>query len=130
MCYIDDQIDSLILCALAPREKIHREVFNIASKSPITLNDFSQCIADNLGVSIPKIKIPVTPVWFAAFLCEHICKPFKINPPLFRRRVGFFTHNRAFDISKAEKHLGYRPQFTEKKGVPATIKYYQDQGVL
>ena len=34
-------------------------------------------------------------------LCEAVCAPFGIEPPLYRRRVDFFTKSRAFDISRA-----------------------------
>lgn len=130
LCYVDDQIDSFILSSVASRDKVHLESFNISSAEPITLNDLAKCIANNVAASIPIIHIPVAPVWIAALVCELICKPFGISPPLFRRRVGFFTHNRAFNIEKARTCLGYKPRFTEQTGIPATIDYYRAKGYL
>ena len=71
------------------------------------------------------MHVPVWPVWTAALACEILCKPFGMRPPLFRRRVGFFTHNRAFDLSKARKHLGYVSQWKLKEGVLETVKWYK-----
>jgi nucleoside-diphosphate-sugar epimerase len=105
--YIEDQVDSLILSAVAPREKVHLEAFNIASDTPITLNELARMIADYGEVRVPRWRIPVFPLWLAGLVCEVIWAPTKKRPPLFRRRVGFFTHNRAFDLSKAESRLGY-----------------------
>jgi len=128
--YIEDQTDSFLLCAVAPREEVHLEAFNIASDKPITLNTLAAMIAEYGEIKLPQIRIPVAPVWFAGLICEIICKPFRIKPPLFRRRVGFFTHNRAFDLSKARKHLGYNSQWSHKDGIAKTIEWYREEGLL
>lgn len=128
--YIEDQIDSFLLCAVAPRENVHLEVFNIASGQPITLNRLCELIAGIGGVKLPDLKVPVGPVWLAGFLCELMCKPFGIRPPLFRRRVGFFTHNRAFDYTKAKTKLGYVPAWDEEKGITETIRWYMKNRLL
>lgn len=128
--YIDDQVDSFLLGAVVPRDKVHLEVFNIASDVPITLNQLVAFIAEYGGVRFPRIHIPVAPIWFVAFICELVCKPFRVKPPLFRRRVGFFTHNRAFDLSKAKKYLGYNSYWNNRAGIEKTIDWYRKEGLL
>lgn len=128
--FIEDQVDSFLLQAVAPRGKVHLEAFNIASGKPITLNELVYAIARACGLNPPKLKIPVAPVWAAAYLCELVCKPLKVKPPLFRRRVGFFTHNRAFDISKAEALLGYKPRWHHEDGIASTIEWYKQENLL
>jgi len=128
--YIDDQVDSLILCAVAPREKVHLEAFNIASDRPVTLNELARLVADYGGVKIPKWHIPVFPLWLAGLACEVIWAPLKRRPPLSRRRVGFFTYNRAFDLSKAEAHLGYIRRWDNKAGIAKTIDWYREKGLV
>ena len=128
--YIEDQVDSFILQAVAPREKVHLEVFNIASGEPITLNTLVALIAKAGGVKTSRLKIPVGPVWVASYICEFLFKPFGVKPPLFRRRVGFFTHNRAFDISKAKTYLGYNPRWREEEGISKTIEWYRKENLL
>ncbi len=128
--YIDDQVDSLILNGVRPRKTVHLKAFNIASSHPITLNEFSQFIADAAEVKLSKLKVPVFPVWFAGLICEIICRPIGIKPPIFRRRVGFFTHNRAFDISKANKLLNYHPQIADAEGIKTTLNWYKEKGLL
>jgi nucleoside-diphosphate-sugar epimerase len=128
--YIEDQVDSFLVQAVIPRGKVHLEVFNIASGEAIALNTLVALIAEIGGVKLSRLKIPVGPVWLASYFCELICKPFGIKPPLFRRRIGFFTHNRAFDISKAKKNLGYDPQWSERDGIARTIEWYRQENLL
>jgi len=128
--YIDDQTDSLLLSGVKPRENVHLESFNIASGSHITLNELAHSIADAGGYKLSKIKIPVGPVWLAAMLCEAVCKPLGIKPPIFRRRVGFFTHNRSFDLGKARRLLGYESRVGAEQGVKNTLDWYKSRGIV
>lgn len=128
--YIDDQVDSLLLGAVKPRESVHLQAFNIASGSYITLNELAASIARAAGSRIPKLRIPVAPVWLAGLVCELICRPVGIKPPIFRRRVGFFTHNRAFDLSKAERSLGYVSRVDHDSGIRTTVEWYKRHGFI
>ncbi len=128
--YIDDQVNSFLLCAVKPRENVHLQSFNIASGSPITLNELAAKIAEAGNVALPGVKIPVAPVWFAGLLCEIVCRPFGLKPPVFRRRVGFFTHDRSFDLSKARKLLDYVPRVDEKEGIRITLDWYRKHGFV
>ena len=128
--YIDDQVDSLILCGTRPRSDVHMEAFNIASGQPITLNEMTRMIAAEGNIRLPRWHVPVWLIWSAAVACEILWKPFGARPPLFRRRVGFFTHNRAFDISKARNKIGYDPKWHEKDGLVEAIKWYKQEGYL
>lgn len=128
--YIDDQVDSLLLGAVRPRADVHLEAFNIASSEYISLNELAAVTAAAAGSRIPRWHIPVAPVWFAGLVCEIICRPFAIKPPLFRRRVGFFTHDRAFDLSKAEQGLGYISRVDHHQGIPLTLAWYREQGLV
>ena len=114
--YIEDQVDSLILCAIAPRAKVHLEAFNIASDQTdhperAGPTGRSRWQRDRCRSGMFRY-FPCG--WPAA--CEAIWAPFKTRPPLSRRRVGFFTHNRAFDLTKAREHLGYVSRWDNRDG--------------
>ena len=64
----------------------------------------------------------------AGAACEAICGPLGIEPPIYRRRVDFFTNSRAFDISRARAELGYAPQISIREGVRRTLEWYRAQG--
>jgi nucleoside-diphosphate-sugar epimerase len=50
----------------------------------------------------------------------------RIEPPLYRRRVDFFTKSRAFDISKARAELGYTPAVSLQEGIRRTLTGYRE----
>ena len=61
-------------------------------------------------------------------MCELVCAPFGISPPIYRRRVDFFRKSRAFDISRARRELGFDPKVGLRDGIGRTLEWYRDQG--
>ena len=74
------------------------------------------------------MHLPVWPFWIAGAVCELVCTPLGIEPPIFRRRVDFFTKSRAFDISRARQELGYEPGVTLHDGISRTLSWYREHG--
>ena len=68
------------------------------------------------------------PVWLAGALCELVCVPLRIEPPLFRRRVDFYRKSRAFDITRARGELGFDPAVDLEDGIHRTAAWYRAQG--
>jgi nucleoside-diphosphate-sugar epimerase len=95
-----------------------------------TLNDLVRIIADVAGVEPLPLHLPVWPFWLAGAACEVICKPFGIEPPIFRRRVDFFTKSRAFDSTRAETEIGYAPAIGLREGIGRTLAAYRETGWL
>lgn len=126
--YIDDVVDGFMLCL--GNEKAYGEVFIVGSDEYVPLEELFVIIADQLGVKPPSIRIPLQPVLLMASLCEAVCVPFGIEPPLHRRRVSFFQNNRAFCIDKVKKKLGYQPQVSLKESIQRTISWYEAEGWL
>jgi nucleoside-diphosphate-sugar epimerase len=48
-------------------------------------------------------------------------------PPLYRRRVDFFTKSRAFDIGRARRELGFNPSVSLRDGIGRTLEWYREQ---
>ncbi|MDH3605110.1 MAG: hypothetical protein OEU26_36400, partial [Candidatus Tectomicrobia bacterium] len=79
----------------------------------------------------PKIRyFPVTPLVLAGHVCETVCKPFGITPPIFPRRVDWYRQVRAFRIDKAKSELGYEPEVGIDEGLKRTGEWYVQQGYL
>ena len=128
MVHIDDLVDGIMLCGSV--EAAVGETFILAGPEAPTLNEITGHIARSLGVSPPRWRIPVWPVMTAGLLCESICVPLHIDPPLHRRRVAFFTHHREFDCSKAVRLLGYAPKVSAAEGIGRTAEWYRAAGYL
>ena len=126
--YIDDLIEGILLCGT--KKEAIGNVYILGDENYVTLNRFIEFIADVLDVNFPRFHIPFNPVYYAGILCEFICKPLGINPPLYRRRVDFFRKNRAFDISKAKLELGFQPKVDLRSGLLKTARWYQREGLL
>jgi nucleoside-diphosphate-sugar epimerase len=128
MTYIDDLCDGIRLCAEQPAAV--GQVFILGGERHTNLNELIAAIAAAVGSSGPKIRVPMWPVMAAAHICETICRPFGIEPPLYPRRVEFFSKDRAADITRARLLLGYAPKVTLEEGVRRTAAWYQSQGLL
>jgi nucleoside-diphosphate-sugar epimerase len=126
--YIDDVVRGFLLCL--HNEKAVGEVFIIGGDEYLPLKALVRLIASELKVPPPKLKLPLVPVLWLATLCEHLCAPFGIEPPLHRRRVSFFQNNRAFSIEKAKRVLAYKPQVSLREGIQRSIRWYEDHGWL
>ncbi len=126
--YIDNLVDAFELAAAS--DKGNGEVYLIGDEKYYSLNEIVTSIADVLGIKLNLIHLPFWPLWTLALGCEILYKPFRVDPPLFRRRVDWFRQNRAFSIEKAKKELGYHPQVGLKQGLAQTAKWYREQGYI
>ncbi len=126
--YIDNLVDAFVL-AMEPG-KGAGQAFLIADEEYITLNDLVARTGKALGVEVKIPHFPITPLIIAGHLCEKICRPFKIAPPIFPRRVDWFRQNRAFDISRAKRDLGYSPAVGLDEGLKRTGEWYRQEGYI
>ncbi len=122
MTFVEDLARGFILAG--EKEESVGQIFTIGGEGYLTLSELVGKIAAILNKPVPKFNIPVWPVWFGGLLCEIVCKPFGISPPIYRRRVDFFVKDRAFDISKAKRILGYSPKVSLDEGLKITADWY------
>lgn len=128
LTYIDDLVDGILLCGERPEAL--GNVYILGGERYVTLRELADTIAEALGTRVSRVRIPFAPVYAAAAVCEKICRPLGIEPPIFRRRVDFFRKDRAFDISKARRELGYAPRVDVREGIRRTADWYRAQGLL
>lgn len=124
--HIRDLCDAFMLCA--EKTWITGETYIIADNQAVTLNHIVEVISLELGVKTPYLKLPFPILYVASFLCEFVCKPFKISPPLHRRRAQWFRAVRSFDISKARRDLGFDPKVNPEQGLKEMIQSYREAG--
>jgi nucleoside-diphosphate-sugar epimerase len=126
LTYIDDLTEGFRLCGTVPGAA--GRTYILAGGEVTTLDELIALIAAEAGVEPPRLHLPVWPFWTAGALCEIICAPFGIEPPIYRRRVDFFTKSRAFDISRARSELGYSPRVDLRDGIRRTLAWYRQAG--
>lgn len=105
--YVHDLVQGILLAGC--KEQALGQTYIFAGRSAKTMNELYAAVAKAAGVQVLPFKIPATPLQIAGGIMEVLCKPFGIEPPLYRRRVDFYTKHRSFDISKAQNELGYQP---------------------
>ncbi len=128
LTHVDDLARGILLAG--EKKAALGEVFTIGGNGYLTLAELVERVAKALNVPAPRKSFPVWPVWLAGLLCEILCRPFGLEPPLYRRRVEFFIKDRAFDISKAQRLLGYQPQVDLDHGLRMTADWYRTQNLL
>ena len=128
LTYIDDLVEGFRLCGEHPAAA--NRTYILAGGEVTTLNTLVERIAEGAGVAAPTLHLPVWPVWIAGAACEALCAPFGLEPPLYRRRVDFFTKSRAFDITRARTEIGFTPQVGLRDGIRRTLDWYREHGWL
>jgi dihydroflavonol-4-reductase len=125
LTYVDDLCDGFRLCATVPAAA--GRTYILAGADVTTLRELIGITASVAGVKPGVLRLPVWPVWMAGAACEALCAPFGIAPPIYRRRVDFFTKSRAFDISRAKADLGFAPSVSLRDGIGRTLEWYRAQ---
>jgi dihydroflavonol-4-reductase len=128
LTHVRDLVRGFELCGTTPGAA--GRTYILAGPEYTTLARLVELIAAELRVEPPRVHWPVWPVWVAGALCEAVCIPLGIDPPLFRRRVDFYRKSRAFDIARARRELGYNPAIDLKSGIHDTAEWYRSQNLL
>jgi nucleoside-diphosphate-sugar epimerase len=126
--YIDNLIDAFVLAMENGRG--NGEAYLIADEQYLEIEDLVRRVGKSLDVDVKVPHYPVWPVVAAGHVCEKVCKPFGITPPLFPRRVDWYRQNRAFRIDKAKRDLGYAPKVGIDEGLRRTAEWYRREGYL
>lgn len=128
LTYIDDLVEGFRLCGEHPAAA--NRTYILAGAEVTTLNELVALVAEVAGVDPPRLHLPVWPFWVAGALCEGFCVPLGIEPPIYRRRVEFYTKSRAFDITRARREIGYAPRVGLREGITRTLDWYRTNGWL
>jgi nucleoside-diphosphate-sugar epimerase len=126
--YIDDLVAGFLLAL--DQTGVSGEAFILAGPRYLSQSELAALIARSTGGRVLPVRIPAAPLRWAGALCEALCVPLGIEPPLHRRRVEFWTKSRAFSIEKARTMLGYAPRVDVEEGVARTAAWYREAGWL
>lgn len=126
--YIDNLVDAFIL---SMQEGVgDGGTYLIADEEYVEIRDLVTRVGKAMGIALKINYFPVMPLVIIGHFFETICKPFKIVPPIFPRRVDWYRQNRAFNISRAKTELGYDPKVGLDEGLKKTADWYRQEGYL
>jgi nucleoside-diphosphate-sugar epimerase len=128
LTFVEDLVEGIILAGETPAAS--GQIYTLGGNEYLPLEELVKMIAEIYKKPVSRFHIPLWPVYSAAVLCETICRPLGIEPPIYRRRLDFFTKDRAFDISKARRELNYNPAVSLKEGLTRTALWYKENGWL
>ena len=128
LIHVTDLVNFMILAATHPRTL--GQVYICGNEKSISIKHMITLIGQRLGRVPMFLRLPVTPFFLLGDLCELICKPLNIEPPIYRRRVAFFTKDRSFDTSKLRQHTDFKYQYTNQQGLDELTDWYRQSGWL
>lgn len=126
--YIDNLVDAFIL-AMEPG-KGDGEAYLVADEEYIEIENLVRKVGESLDIDVNIRHYPVWPIVAVGHICETICKPFKITPPVFPRRVDWYRQNRAFRIDKIKRDLSYVAKVKLDEGLRRTAEWYRAMNLL
>jgi nucleoside-diphosphate-sugar epimerase len=97
------------------------DVFNIGAKEYTTLREDYQAVLDYAGYGKRIVPLPAAPmIWTLRFL-----EMLKLSP-LYKWVYETVTEDSFVSIEKAERLLGYRPQYSNKDALIRNYQWYID----
>ncbi|MGC1526362.1 MAG: NAD-dependent epimerase/dehydratase family protein [Phormidesmis sp.] len=123
--HVDDLTDCFLLTATHP--KAIGETFICGSERAITFKEMVSLISEEYSVPVRFVSLPGAPLFALADLCELIFRPLGIEPPIYRRRLAFYTKDRSFNTSKIKNLLGFQPRHSDQEGLKELGQWYLEK---
>lgn len=105
-CYVDNAVQANIQAATCDEAAALNQVYNVAVNERTSLNQLYDMLREPLARSYPQLR--------------------EAKPVYREFRQGDVRMSQA-DIGKAERLLGYRPQWRVAEGLARTVGWYQEQ---
>ncbi|MCX7973263.1 MAG: NAD(P)-dependent oxidoreductase [Candidatus Aminicenantes bacterium] len=129
LCYVKDLIQALYLAAT--QNLPSGEIFHIAAPRGYTWEEIGLTAATILKRKVLKIKLPSSLVFSVAFFSDLVSKitgqASIINLDKYKEMKAAYW---LADPSKAQRRLGFKPEYDLKRGLNETIEWYLKAGWL
>ncbi|XP_035508312.1 short-chain dehydrogenase/reductase family 42E member 1 [Morone saxatilis] len=131
--HVDNLVSAHELAAEAlTSEQQHRsagQAYFISDGRPVNNFEFFRPLVEGLGYPFPKLRLPVSLIYFFAFLTEmihHLIGPFYNFQPLLTRTEVYKTGvTHYFSMAKAKAELGYEPQ---EHNLDDVVQWFRSRG--
>jgi nucleoside-diphosphate-sugar epimerase len=125
MIYVTDLAEAFLRACDTPTAA-NQELI-VAGPKAVPLREMLQTIACAAKRPVFGPRLPLVPMLALAAVVEDFCKALKIRPPIYRRRMDFYLNDAAFDSSRAQRVLGWKPKVDLAEGVAATLQALPQQ---
>jgi nucleoside-diphosphate-sugar epimerase len=115
---VEDLCQAIYLCATLDRDTAN-DTFNIGAKEFTTIREDYQAVLDEAGFGKEIVMIPAAP----AILALQVLEALKLSP-VYKWAYGTVTTDSFVSIEKAERVLGYRPQYSNKDALVRNYRWY------
>lgn len=122
LIHVEDLAACILLCSHHPAAE--GEVFICGNPEPTDVVTMLTQMSKILDTRVRFVSLPARPLFAIADAIEWVSKRLGVVPFLYRRRLAFFTKDRAFDTRKMREQLGFLPQFTNERGISDTAQGY------
>lgn len=125
LIYVDNLVEAIELGL--KKDTAVGEIFNLTDGEEVTKKTFFDAIARRIKVPAPTRNLSYGQ---ARILCTVVTTLYKLlhiksPPPLSRMKLRFAGQNQAFDISKAERILGYRHAIGFNEGISRATRWQE-----
>jgi nucleoside-diphosphate-sugar epimerase len=115
---VEDLCQAIYLCATLD-DAIVNDTFNVGAKEFTTMREDYQAVLDEAGFGKKIVPLPAAPViWTLRFL-----ELLRLSP-LYKWVYETAVTDSFVSIEKAERQLGYRPQFSNKQALIRNYHWY------
>ena len=134
MTYIDNAVEAHIKAA----EALHRapevaggKTYFVSDGKPVLLWEWIAGLLKKLAINPPSKSISYRKAYFIGACLEVIYGflPFAAEPPMTRFVAGQFAFSHYFNISAAERDLGYKPVIDHDEALKRTIEYLKNLNI-
>jgi nucleoside-diphosphate-sugar epimerase len=128
MVYVGDVADAALRACTLP-EAAGQEMI-IAGPRAAQLREILGVLAHTAGRPHSGLHLPLTPMKLIAAVTEDACKIIGVQPPIYRRRMDFYLNDAAFDCTRAQTVLDWRPTVDLDEGFARTLASYRKSGMI
>ncbi len=117
---VEDLCQAIVLVANGP-EEVTNDVFNIGAGQFATVREEFQAVLDEAGYGRRVISIPATPARTVLRILERLHLS-----PLYQWTYDTITTDSFVSVEKAERVLGFKPQFSNVDALLRNYRWYLD----
>ncbi len=125
--YVENLVDAIYLAAY--KKEAIGETFIVTDGLDINWKQFTDKLADEMGLKRPTTSVPFGLAFGIAGTMEFVYNLFKIKtPPLLTRyRISNGGMDYTFSIEKAKRVLGWSPKVDLDEAVKRTVGWYKNR---